>query len=99
MLFDEKSTQFEELKEEVGSHVKQLMDSRKTISDLKLDTSRLEAERNEKEKISQSKNYSLYYCLCLGLKAEKLDLEQKVSALEAESHVNGLLKQELGFLE
>ena len=54
--------QFEELKEEVRSHVKQLMDSRKTISDLKLDTSRLEAERNEKDKISQSKNSSIYYC-------------------------------------
>ena len=54
--------QFEELKEEVSNHVKQLMESRKTISDLKLDTSRLEAERNEKDKISQSKNSSIYYC-------------------------------------
>ena len=53
--------QFEELKEEVSNHVKQLMESRKTISDLKLDTSRLEAERNEKDKISQSKNSSIYY--------------------------------------
>ena len=28
-----------------------------------------------------------------------MDLEQRLSALEAESHVNGLLKQELSFLE
>ena len=28
-----------------------------------------------------------------------MNLEQRLSALEAESHVNGLLKQELSFLE
>ena len=52
MLFDEKSIQFEELKEEVSNHVMQLMDNKETISALKLDTSRLEAEKNEKDKIS-----------------------------------------------
>ena len=41
----------------------------------------------------------LTVCICVGLRAENLNLEQRLSALEAESHVNGLLKQELGFLE